>query len=448
MTLKPRRVSLAVAAALLVVLGLRAAPGQAQFGAALPQYAGKPVSYWHDLLAEHLDKDTDEDKEECRRAAQALGQLGESAKGAIPRLVQALQSPSVEVRGFAVDALGRIRLEPQTVVPAIVAEADLAPGHINYAPLAPFRCLAARALGRFGPDAAAAVPMLERALKNEDPLYRVQAAWALWNIAQHPQAIPMLLAAVKSSDADAGFEAVLALSQLGADAQSAAPDLIQALNHPDADVRRAAASALVPLGVSHLEAVAQRLSQDGFSSPAAAAYVLGQFLDYLRPTVFYHPQMDAQNLAAASRPVVRVAAPALVRLLGHSDPEVRQTAVQSLAQMGLLAAPFLLQSLQGDDAAIRPAAIDALTRLEDHLPETSPANPGMAVITARLIPPLLELMKHSEPQVRRAAYRAFATFSLGAEGRAAEPLLRSALRDQDLVIRRFAFEALQQLDQP
>jgi hypothetical protein len=59
----------------------------------------------------------------------------------------------------------------------------------------------------------------------------------------------------------------------------------------------------------------------------------------------------------------------------------------------------------------------------------------MAVITARLIPPLLELMKHSEPQVRRAAYRAFATFSLGAEGRAAEPLLRSALRDQDLAIR-------------
>jgi HEAT repeat protein len=53
-------------------------------------------------------------------------------------------------------------------------------------------------------------------------------------------------------------------------------------------------------------------------------------------------------------------------------------------------------------------------------------------------------MKHADPQVRRAAYRAFAKFSLGAEGKTAVPLLRGALRDQDLAIRRFAFEALQQ----
>jgi len=444
----PSRISLAAAAALVVALGWCAAPGRAQPGSAVPQYAGKPVSYWQNLLAQHLDKDTDEDKEECRRAAQALGQLGEPAREAIPLLVQALQSPAVEVRGFAVDALGRIGLEATTVVPAIVAEADLPPQHINYAPLAPFRRVAARALGRIGPEAAAAVPMLQRALENEDLLYRVQAAWALWEIAQHPQSIPTLRAVLKSNDSDAAFEAVLVLTQLATDAKAVASDLIDALGHPDADVRRAAAAALVPLGVSHLETVAQRLSQGGFAEPAAAAYVLGQFLDVLRRTVFYSPQMDAQNLAAASRPAIRLAAPALIRLLVHPDAEVRQTAVQSLAQMGLLAAPFLLQSLQGDDAEVRLTAIDALIRLEDYLPETSPANPGMAVITARLIPPLLELMKHSQPQVRRAAYRAFAQFSLGAEGKAAEPLLRGALRDQDLAIRRFAFEALQQLGEP
>jgi HEAT repeat protein len=89
-------------------------------------------------------------------------------------------------------------------------------------------------------------------------------------------------------------------------------------------------------------------------------------------------------------------------------------------------------------------AIEALMQLESYLPDASPVNPGMEMIKAKLVPPLMELMKHADPQVRRAAYRAFARFSLGEEGKSAAPLLRSALRDQDLAIRRFAFEALQQ----
>lgn len=444
---RPGRIVLAAAAVL--ALGVCAAPGAAQFGeAAAAQYAGQPASHWQNLLAQHLDKETDEDKEECRRAAQALGQIGPPAQAAIPLLVRALQSPAVEVRGFAVDALGRIGQQPESVVPAIVAEADLPPAHINYAPLAPFRCLAARALGRLGPKAVAAVPMLERALQNEDPLYRVQAAWALWEIAQHPQALPTLRAVLKQTDSEAAFGAALALAQLDDAAPSAAADLIEALDHPDADVRRAAASALVALGGSDWETVAARLLQGEFRAPAAAAYVLGQFLDRQRQTVFYAPELDAQQLAAAARPAVRAAAPALVRLLEDPDPEVRQTAVQSLARMGLLAAPFLLPRLDSANVAVCAAASDALTRMEDYLPETTTPNAGMALIMTRLIPPLLALMEHASPDVRRAAYRAFAKISWGAEARAAEPLLRKALRDQDLAIRRFAFEALQQLGEP
>ena len=452
MRLYPHRLLLAATVALLVTLPWSAAPNRAQSGevtvpsgeAEVAQYGGKPVAFWVDLLARHLDGETEADWEECHRAAQALGQIGPPAKEAIPLLVRALQSVSLEVRCFAVDALGRIGLEPETVVPAIVTEADLPRDHINYGPLVPFRRLAARALGRIGSDSPAAMSMLERALQNEDPLYRVQAAWALWQITRHPRTMPTLQAVLKWNDPDAAFEAVLVLTELGDDAKPLAPDLIEALDDPDGDVRRAAAFALVALGTSHLESIAERLSQDGFQWPAAAAYVLGRYFDQLRPTVFYDPQMNAESLAAASRPVVRLAAPALVRLLAHSDLEVRQTAVRSLAQMGLLAAPFLVQSLPSADATGRAAAIDALTRLEDYLPEAIPPNPGMMVITSRLVSPLMELMQHTEPTVRRAAYRAFARFSFGAEGKAAEPLLRAALRDQDLAIRRFAFEALQQ----
>lgn len=443
--MNPCRVSLAGLTVVLVAFSLGATSAPAQLGTPASTYADQPLGYWQDLLDRHLGKDTVADKEQCRRAAQALGRFGPGAEEAVPLLVQALQSPSTEVREFAVDALGRIGLEAKTVVPAIVAEADLPPEHINYVPLAPFRRLAARALGRFGPAAAAAVPMLEKALQNnKDPLYRVQAALALWRISEHPQAIPVLRSVLQRNESEVMFESVLALTEIGVRAKAAAPDLIEALNHPDPDVRRAAAAALVPLGADQLEPVAQRLSDGGFQSPAAAAYVLGQYLDELRPRVFYQPLMDAQQLAAATRPVVRLAAPALVRLLAHPDAEVRQTARRSLAQMGLLAAPFLLQSLQSDKETVRPVAIEALTQLESYLPDASPVNPGMEVIKARLVPKLLELMKHADPQVRRAAYRAFAKFSLGAEGKTAVPLLRGALRDQDLAIRRFAFEALQQ----
>lgn len=438
------RVSLFAAATLLVATGLHARPACAQIGEAAPAYAGRPLSAWQALLAQHLGQDTDEAKEQCRRAAQALGQLGANAQAGIGLLVQALQSPSLEVRGFAVDALGRIGLEARTAVPAILAEVDLPKEHINYAPLAPFRRVAARALGRIGIGATAATPVLEKALQNEDPLYRVQAALALWKIAGHPQSVPALRAALRSTDAGVVFEAVRALGEIGPGAKDAAPDLAAALGHADSDVRRAAADALVALGPSQLEPIAQRLAEGRIASPAAAAYALGEIADRMRQNVFYDPRLDAQSLAATARPVLRGAAPALNNLLGHADPEVRQTAVQALSQIGLLATPFLLQSLHADNAVVRPAAIAALTRLEGYLPPASSVGPGLEVFKANLVPRLVELMKHPDPQVRRAAYRAFARFAFGTAGATAAPLLRSALRDPDLSVRRYAFEALQQ----
>ena len=425
-------------------------------GEAVPTYAAQPLRYWQDLLAQHLGKDSDADKEQCRRAAQALGQLGSAAKTAVPLLVQAIQSPSLEVRGFAVDSLGRIGSDARAGVSAIVAEVDLPPEHINYAPLAPFRRLAAGALGRIGPDAAAAVPVLEKALQNEDPLYRIQAALALWKISRHPQAIPALEAALKLDDPEAPFQAALALAAIGAEAKVAGPALVAALGHDDADVRRAAGRAVAGLGPSQMGLVAQRLTGGGIASPAAAAYVLGEMLDSLRPRVFYHPQMD---LATAARQEVRLAAGGWSACSLIPTWKFDRRLCGSLAQMGLLAAPFLLQNLQADVTAARPAAIEALTRLEGYLPEASLealmrlgylpeaslASPCMQAVRASLIPRLLELIKHTDPQVRRAAYRAFAKFSLGPEGKAAVPLLRNALRDEDLSIRRHAFETLQQL---
>ena len=98
------RVSFAGPAVVLVAFGLSATSAHAQMGTAAPTYADQPLGHWQDLLAQHVGKDSDADKQQCRRAAQALGRFGPAAKEAVPLLVQALQSPSTEVREFAVDS--------------------------------------------------------------------------------------------------------------------------------------------------------------------------------------------------------------------------------------------------------------------------------------------------------------------------------------------------------
>ena len=42
-------------------------------------YAGKSVNEWIQVLETRLEEETDEDKEACRQAAAALGQIGPAA---------------------------------------------------------------------------------------------------------------------------------------------------------------------------------------------------------------------------------------------------------------------------------------------------------------------------------------------------------------------------------
>jgi len=54
-------------------------------------------------------------------------------------------------------------------------------------------------------------------------------------------------------------------------------------------------------------------------------------------------------------------------------------------------------------------------------------------------------MQHRDSQVRAAAYRTFASMSFQNEGQPALPLLRRALRDENLAVRRYAALAIRQL---
>ena len=58
--------------------------------------------------------------------------------------------------------------------------------------------------------------------------------------------------------------------------------------------------------------------------------------------------------------------PSLIRLMGHSDPRVRNEAAVALATAGSSAVPLLLAALHSTSALIRLGAIEALGTIKDH----------------------------------------------------------------------------------
>jgi HEAT repeat protein len=107
-----------------------------------------------------------------RNAAWRLGNMGPKAGGAVPFLINALRSRDPMARDH---------------IYCCLACGDLAPG------------VARTALVRIGP---AAIPALTKALEDDDPLTRVHAAWALWELEKEPtEVIPILVAAFRDQNA-------------------------------------------------------------------------------------------------------------------------------------------------------------------------------------------------------------------------------------------------------
>src|SRR5262245_5882225 len=105
-----------------------------------PEYQGKPVGYWLQLLGS---------KEEAarREAVEALSRLGPAV---VPDLVRALRDEAGQVRNQAVVALGAMGPEAKAAVPAL---GDVLREEDKY-----LRSQGAAALGKIGPEAGAAVP--------------------------------------------------------------------------------------------------------------------------------------------------------------------------------------------------------------------------------------------------------------------------------------------------
>jgi HEAT repeat protein len=109
------------------------------------------------------------------------------------------------------------------------------------------RTLAAKALGRQGPDVREAAPHLMRALADADPMVRSMAASALGKIGA-PQAAPALVAALSDPVVPVRFWVAEALGRLGVDAPGAREALARLAAESEPHVKAAATRALAFLG--------------------------------------------------------------------------------------------------------------------------------------------------------------------------------------------------------
>jgi HEAT repeat protein/predicted DNA-binding WGR domain protein len=213
------------------------------------------------------------------------------------------------------------------------------------------RVLAAVALARIGPAAAAAAPALVMALQHPEAFpEREYVERALGQIG--PAAVPALVAALQDKSKFYPSRLVGAFVAIGAGAVDAVPALLAALR--DEDTQCYAVQALIGIGPGTVPALVAALTDKNLSVRTAAADVLG-----------------------CINPPAAVAAPALVAALRDKDSSVRAAAARALGKPAAVdAVPGLVEAL-GDEGALpdypRTVSAAALQALQEVGPVAVPA---------------------------------------------------------------------------
>jgi HEAT repeat protein len=237
--------------------------------------------------------------------------MGRCGRHAVPGLAAVLEDPGrSELHRSAAGALKRIGPEAAAAVPALTRA--LASGDSEV-------CAdAAETLSLVGQPAWPAAPALRQALTKGTPAVQWRAAAALGAIGPSAASASEELAAWLSSshaDADLRAAAAEALSKVGAPARLAVPALTAALADSSQSVRFAAAVSLAAYGpeAAPAEAALRKLAADGAEAPdvrwAAAEALKRLDNDYGSPQ---RTRRHAEELMRDSNPL-RSSAPSAVK---------------------------------------------------------------------------------------------------------------------------------------
>jgi HEAT repeat protein/tRNA A-37 threonylcarbamoyl transferase component Bud32 len=213
----------------------------------------------------------DADPSARRRAAQALGECGPTAREAVGPLITALSDRDFWVSETAALALRKItgapdpgagrrrraRDEPSATPPAVIRLLKAIQDPAS-------RWMAVVALGQMGPTAHEAIPALIEALEDAESAVRWDAAKALGKMgAVAARAVPALTAILHEQDDEiARQHVVAALGAIGPAARTAVPALISSLKDDGHHLDEQAGEALVRIGTPAIPALIEAMKDD------------------------------------------------------------------------------------------------------------------------------------------------------------------------------------------
>ncbi len=255
-------------------------------------------------------------------------------------------------------------------------------------------------------------------------LFKVELA----GVTKSDEAIPELINALEYSNYNVRRSAADALGEIGSDAAVTA--LINTLEHSNSDVRRNAADALGKIGSdAAVPALINALEHSNSDVRRNAADALGKIgSDAAVPALINaleHSNSDVRRNAADALGKIGsdAAVPALINALKHSNWYVRENAAEALGKISSDAAvPALINALEDSNSDVRRNAAEALGKISSDA----------------AVPALINALEDSNSDVRRSAAEALG--KIGSD--AAVPALINALEDSNSDVRRSAAEAL------
>jgi HEAT repeat protein len=406
--------------------GPRANPAQATQAALLLGRLGKPAA---EKMLPLLDR---EDKELRLKVCQILASVGPGAAAAVPRLIQLLADPNARVRQKAASALGGIGVAAVKAAPSLVNTARDADVSVHLASLLALEALHA--------PAETVRPVAVAALKDENPVIRSRGLRLLRQIdPKHRDLVPQALKLLDTPTTR--VEALSLLSDLGADAAAAVPELVKQLEHGEPSRHDQIVDVLGRIGPAAADARPALLKLLEGPQPQLTDVVLRALQAIgpgeprrILPPLLARMKKDTRRgwqpallILADLGPAATDAVPWLVERLNRSEAYDRMEAAQALARIdpdcARREATPILRALLHDSMRRIPAAV-LLRQLHPD------SNEGLAVLIENLL----------EPNVPTRRMAAEALGQLGPDARGAAPALRRALRDPSLPVRvRIAF---------
>jgi HEAT repeat protein len=339
---------------------------------------GPAASAAADPLAKLLGS---EDVSVRANAADALGKIGVSSPDAVERLINATKDENAAVRREAMTALGTAAVDDDwkaRITATLIDGLDDANPGVQVASLEGLNrlglpkaellarelsdpraaAMAAVLLGEMGPNAAPAVPALEKALNSDLP-------------------------------PEVKLQVIVAIGSVGAEAAVAAPALIEALSDQNPIVRYSAAYALGSIGpeaAASVEGLEKLAASDNAFEQLVATWALARVQPDNRRRVATALDLLAQTLVgeddrlrvAAARGLVELNVQPSVKLVAlqeafsKADSLAVRRAMQVLGDLIQPAIPLLIEQLNNADTA----AVAALA-LGQAGPEAAAAVPGL-----------------------------------------------------------------------